>query len=407
MLSTGSEAIVITEGGFSVKRSILAGLIILMLLTGCTAAPEEGSDRLTADRLAFGAVRSLDGDVLTLSDHGKTVVLDLSKADLSAIGEAGLRPGDQILVSYAAGEEPCHAIEVHPARSLALSPLEGLVPGSSAEEELPAAKPSTGSSSAAGEGENTSAAELIGPLAGHEVRVYDETAQGVGAIGEFLEDGAAYVFYDARGERLGSISSDEVLTIIRENGIEDLEPEAQLEWFVRAFNDHRGVSNVGLVFHRPGTEEAMPPPEEVLDVPMDSSAVQPPSQTGVDTADYARKVIDLVNAEREAEGLDLLAQDGALMEDAAVRAQELVESFSHTRPNGEQGVAMVMDREGYLSAGENIAWGQGSPDAVMEDWMESDGHRANILREGFDSIGVGCYQAADGSLYWVQLFGGH
>ena len=39
--------------------------------------------------------------------------------------------------------------------------------------------------------------------------------------------------------------------------------------------------------------------------------------------------------------------------------------------------------------------------------MESDGHRANILREGFDSIGVGCYQAADGSLYWVQLFGGH
>ena len=118
-------------------------------------------------------------------------------------------------------------------------------------------------------------------------------------------------------------------------------------------------------------------------------------------------MIDLVNAEREEEGLDLLAQDGALMEDAAVRAQELVESFSHTRPNGEQGVAMVMDREGYLSAGENIAWGQGSPDAVMEDWMESDGHRANILREGFDSIGVGCYQAADGSLYWVQLFGGH
>ena len=88
-----------------------------------------------------------------------------------------------------------------------------------------------------------------------------------------------------------------------------------------------------------------------------------------------------------------------------MRAKETEVSFSHTRPNGssfssalkEQGVS-------YQGAGENIAWGQKSPEAVMQGWMNSDGHRANILNEKFTKIGVGYYQNSQGTNYWTQLF---
>ena len=58
----------------------------------------------------------------------------------------------------------------------------------------------------------------------------------------------------------------------------------------------------------------------------------------------------------------------------------------------------------YRSAGENIAWGQKTPEQVMEAWMNSDGHRANILNAKFTKIGVGQYRDAAGRNYWVQLF---
>ncbi len=58
----------------------------------------------------------------------------------------------------------------------------------------------------------------------------------------------------------------------------------------------------------------------------------------------------------------------------------------------------------YRGAGENIAWGQKTPEQVMNGWMNSAGHRANILNEKFTSIGVGYHQNANGVNYWSQLF---
>lgn len=58
----------------------------------------------------------------------------------------------------------------------------------------------------------------------------------------------------------------------------------------------------------------------------------------------------------------------------------------------------------HRGAGENIAWGQKTPEQVMEGWMNSAGHRANILNEKYTSIGVGYYQNAAGRNYWSQLF---
>ncbi len=119
---------------------------------------------------------------------------------------------------------------------------------------------------------------------------------------------------------------------------------------------------------------------------------------------YAEQVIRLVNEERAKEGLSPLAMALDVQAAAQVRAEEIVTSFSHTRPNGSSfSTALKEQNVSYRGAGENIAWGQRSPEEVVNAWMNSAGHRANILNERFTTIGVGHYQ--NGSThYWAQLF---
>ena len=90
------------------------------------------------------------------------------------------------------------------------------------------------------------------------------------------------------------------------------------------------------------------------------------------------------------------------MNSADIRAKELVTLFSHTRPDGSSYHTLMPS--GLMTWGENVAMGQRSPESVMDSWMNSQGHRENILSDDFSLIGVGCY--SDGStLYWVQNFG--
>ena len=121
-------------------------------------------------------------------------------------------------------------------------------------------------------------------------------------------------------------------------------------------------------------------------------------------SEYAQAVFNSVNAERQKAGLSTLSYDGQLDQAANVRAQEIVQSFSHTRPDGRSTFSILSDLGiSYTSAGENIAYGQRSPEEVMTGWMNSEGHRANILNSNFTSIGVGVYKSGN-TLYWVQLF---
>lgn len=114
---------------------------------------------------------------------------------------------------------------------------------------------------------------------------------------------------------------------------------------------------------------------------------------------YAYSVVAEVNLERSKRGLGELRVDAELMQAARVRAEEIAQSFSHTRPDGSSW--RTVSGAAY---GENIARGQKTADKVMAAWMSSDGHRQNILREGYTSIGVCCYRS--GNVYhWVQLFG--
>ena len=124
-----------------------------------------------------------------------------------------------------------------------------------------------------------------------------------------------------------------------------------------------------------------------------------PTQTGSSVASLADEVVRQTNMEREQRGLPALRVDAELERAAAVRARELVKSFSHTRPDGSDWSTVSAS-----VSGENIAKGHDSADRVMAAWMSSDGHRANILRSGFSRIGVCAYEAG-GVLYWVQLFG--
>jgi len=122
------------------------------------------------------------------------------------------------------------------------------------------------------------------------------------------------------------------------------------------------------------------------------------------THPYVKKIVDLVNQERRNAGLSPLTLDKKVTAAAQVRAKEIRHSFSHTRPNGSNfSTALREQNVSYRRSGENIAWGQPTPEAVVKAWMNSAGHRANILNSNFTKIGVG-YVQYNGRNYWSQLF---
>lgn len=130
-----------------------------------------------------------------------------------------------------------------------------------------------------------------------------------------------------------------------------------------------------------------------------------PKETAIyNINDEMRKVASIVNAERNANGLPSLKLDEDLCAAANVRAKEISQLFDHQRPD-DRICFTVLDDFGivYWYGGENIAYGYPTPEYVMYGWMNSSGHRANILSGNFTSIGVGLYDNG-GSKYWVQLF---
>ena len=137
----------------------------------------------------------------------------------------------------------------------------------------------------------------------------------------------------------------------------------------------------------------------------DNGAGQTPEQdNGTSQGDFTSQVVALVNAERAKQGLSALKVDAKVQQAALVRAQESAQSFSHTRPNGSSfSTALTEAGVSFRRSGENIAYGQSTPQQVMNAWMNSSGHRANILNENFTTIGVG-YTVINGTAYWAQLF---
>jgi len=124
-----------------------------------------------------------------------------------------------------------------------------------------------------------------------------------------------------------------------------------------------------------------------------------------DLTAFTEEVRRLTNIERANAGLAQLEKMPTLAEAAIVRANEIIESFSHTRPDGRT-FATALDEKNisYHIAGENLAAGQRNPAEVVKAWMDSPSHRDAILESAFANIGIAVTMDGDGRLYWTQLF---
>lgn len=128
---------------------------------------------------------------------------------------------------------------------------------------------------------------------------------------------------------------------------------------------------------------------------------------GGKVAQYAAQVVSLVNTQRGQNGCGLLTVNSRLTLAAQRQTDDMVARhfFDHTNPDGvDPGARITATGYRWSTYGENIAYGQQTPSEVMDSWMHSPGHRANILNCAFQEIGVGV-NLNSGVPYWTQDFG--
>lgn len=147
--------------------------------------------------------------------------------------------------------------------------------------------------------------------------------------------------------------------------------------------------------NKPEAEKPVTPGDNKPTTPQDNNNAN---------SDFASQVIDLVNQERANAGLQPLKSDALLNKVAMIKAKDMNDNnyFDHQSPTlGSPFDLMRAQGVNFNTAGENIAKGQRNPQEVMNAWMNSDGHRKNILSSSFTSIGVAYYNGV-----WVQAFTG-
>lgn len=133
----------------------------------------------------------------------------------------------------------------------------------------------------------------------------------------------------------------------------------------------------------------------------------PAESTNTAVSSYEQKVVELVNVERTKAGLPALKLDTAMSDVARMKSKDMATNnyFAHQSPTyGSAGDMLTKFGINWSAWGENIASGQRTPEAVVTAWMNSSGHRANIMSTNFSRIGVGYVTNANGTPYWTQMF---
>ncbi|HDR6477209.1 TPA: serine protease [Bacillus cereus] len=133
-------------------------------------------------------------------------------------------------------------------------------------------------------------------------------------------------------------------------------------------------------------------------------AEQKPAEEAKSLSEFEQRVVELTNAERAKQGLPALKINTELSKVARIKSEDMQKNnyFDHNSPTyGSPFDMMKKFGISYTSAGENIAQGQRTPEEVVQAWMNSAGHRANILNNGFTHIGVGYVESGN---YWTQQF---
>ncbi|MGM0867670.1 MAG: CAP domain-containing protein [Bacillota bacterium] len=162
----------------------------------------------------------------------------------------------------------------------------------------------------------------------------------------------------------------------------------------------------------PGNEEARQPNQPAQEP--NTAQPEPPAEgqpkqdaQASDASGFMKQVVDLTNQERKKNGLGALKMDGELANVAEMKSEDMKENdyFSHTSPTYGSPFEM-MENFGvdYSTAAENIAVGQKTPESVVNAWMNSPGHRKNILNKQVTHIGVGTAKDPSQGIYWTQMF---
>ena len=159
--------------------------------------------------------------------------------------------------------------------------------------------------------------------------------------------------------------------------------------------------------------EVEKPAEKPVEKPETQKPVEKPNTENNNQAqagnfsEFQQEVLNLVNKERTSRGLSPLTLNAKLSNVATLKSQDMVNKhyFDHQSPTyGSPFDMMKQFGISYRTAGENIAMGQRTPKEVMNSWMNSSGHRANILNSSYKELGVGIAKDANGRLYWTQQF---
>ena len=214
----------------------------------------------------------------------------------------------------------------------------------------------------------------------------------------------------------GVIESEDALLLLRHSvGMSALDPQKELIADVNGDGSIDSADALGVLRISVGlTDSDAPSPRPAptpTPTPQPDPTPEPQPGENEEFSLYARQVLQLVNEERAKEGVPALELDKTLCEAAQVRSDELLDKMAHERPDGRD-VQTVMDEYNwtfgvdYFAFGENIAAGQPTPAKVVQRWMESPGHRANIMNPDFKKLGLG-YTHNSKTMYhhyWSQLF---
>ena len=153
---------------------------------------------------------------------------------------------------------------------------------------------------------------------------------------------------------------------------------------------------------KPDTSEPSNPSNPTTPTP---PSTETPSTPGLSAMEA--EVVRLVNIERQKEGLQPFVASSELSNVARKKSEDMASKnyFSHTSPTyGSPFDMMKSFGIKYNTAGENIAKGQLTAQSVVNGWMNSSGHRANIMNPSFNKIGVGLAKSSNGTNYWTQMF---
>lgn len=370
---------------YSLKNRAFAGVLALLMLlsmTGCagTTSGEESSGS-TVTQEEYDALKEQNEQLQAELDELKGETDEETESDTesgsSSEAESTSTP-DGSSSSSTSSQSSTPATSGSSQSSAQQSSSQSSAPASTSSQS--SAQSQSGSSTPAPQ--KTTSSSGKGPLAKYTVNVTDSSTPAVKVTGTTLNGKSAYYFYSADGKLLGDIPTQYLGTIINENGLSYAEADEQKAWFVENFNIYRGLDG--------GSYESG-----------SGSTGGSSSSSDIDIEEFREEVIRLTNIERENAGLDPLVEDSTAMEYAQIRANELLELFSHDRPNGETG-----GMYSHYSFGENIAKGSKTPEAVVQGWMNSTGHRNTILADYStygNKIGVGVAEK-NGTLYWVQEF---